>query len=147
MTPEEEERLRKQRKWEAHLSKLTDKKVSRDETEEEAQARRKAAKREYDRAYREKVRLNPLAYQHRLEQNRERCRRYREAHKDDPAWIEKRREYAREWNAKPGSKQKRHEYYLTWKEKHPEKHAARVEKNRERRKAKKNGSSDHHGDE
>lgn len=116
-TPEELERLRKQRKWEAHLAKVA---------EEKPTARRMTT-------HGARLRLSPKAYQHRLEQAREYNRQYREAHKEDPAWNEKRREYSREWYATPAGKAKQREYYERWKEKNPEKYAAKIAKNRERR--------------
>lgn len=124
---EEREALRKQRLWEEHLKELKAKEA-------------RAKKRAYNRGYRRKVRLSPQAYQHRLETNREYNRRYRAVHKSDPVWQERRREEARKWYAKPENKAKQHEYYLRWKEANPEAYAAKLEKNRERRKAKKNGS-------
>jgi hypothetical protein len=139
MTPEEKERLRKQRLWEEHLAELESKKKA--EAEEKARLKYNSKKRVYNRDYRAKVRLSPEAYQHRLEQHREYNRKYREAHKGDPAWKEKKREYFREWYATPAGKAKQREYYERWKEKNPEKYAAKIAKNRERRKAR-NGSQD-----
>lgn len=134
MTPEERERLRKQRLWEAHVSDLEAKQEF--EKAEKARLKRNAAKRAYNKGYRAKVRLSPQAYQHALEQKREYNRKYRAAHKNDPVWKQNRREYAREWYHRPENRQKQHDYYLRWKEENPEAYAAKLEKNRQRRKEK-----------
>jgi hypothetical protein len=134
LTPEERYRLRKQRLWEAHQQRVeAQDKAERDEARRIAYNKRKRA---YNAAYRQAVKDNPEAYAAWLEARREYNREWRKANKDNPAYKRDKAEQARKDYHQHGGRAKAAERYRRWKEEHPEEYAAKLARNRERRRTK-----------